>query len=75
MRSTMSIEKLFPSYTLVMIGAEAMRIIQGVFGVFDARVDSQRVDGAMLSCRTIGAATFAQIDDALIARGMHRVAV
>lgn len=72
MRSTMSIEKLFPSYTLVMIGAEAMRIVQGIFGVWDVRVESQRVDGAMLSCRAIGPHTFDQIDQALIARGMRR---
>jgi hypothetical protein len=73
MRSTLWIERLAPSYRTIMVGAEATTLLSNIDGISDLRVDVQRIDCALISCQATGPLKFAQIDDALATRGMHRI--
>ena len=72
MRSTLSIERLAPSYRSITIGVEAT-ILSGIDGISDLRVDAQSIDGAWISCESAGPLAFAEIDQALGTKGMKRV--
>ncbi len=73
MRSTLSIERLAPSYRSITIGVEAATILSGIDGISDLRVDAQSIDGAWISCESAGPLAFAEIDQALGTKGMKRV--
>ena len=72
MRSTLSIERLAPSYRSITIGVEAT-ILSGIDGISDLPVDAQRIDGAWISCESAGPLAFAETDQALGTKGMKRV--